>query len=109
MPLISEPLKKISFSTSAVERYLIMFAYGHARTGCRYLSHPSLKVSDWDPATASFPSSKAFLQFVSRAKNKALYETGIDVHEDDHILTLITCDRSYGGVSGRLVVMAVQE
>lgn len=69
----------------------------------------NMKVSDWDPATASFPSSKAFLQFVSRAQNKALYETGIDVHEDDHILTLITCDRSYGGVSGRLVVMAVQE
>ena len=27
----------------------------------------------------------------------------------DHILTLITCDRSYGGRDGRLVVMAVQK
>lgn len=69
----------------------------------------NIKVSDWDPATASFPNAKAFLQFVSRAQNKALYETEVDVHEGDHILTLITCDRSYGGVSGRLVVMAVQE
>lgn len=69
----------------------------------------NMKVSDWDAATASFPSGKAFLQFVSRAQNKALYDTGIDIHEDDHILTLITCDRSYGGVSGRLVVMAVQK
>ncbi len=69
----------------------------------------NMKVSDWDPATASFHSGKAFLQFVSRAQNKALYDTGITVKEDDQILTLITCDRSYGGVSGRLVVMAVQE
>ena len=81
----------------------------YGRRSYRIFAVLNMKVSDWDPATASFPSSKAFLQFVSRAQNKALYETGIDVHEDDHILTLITCDRSYGGVSGRLVVMAVQE
>ena len=69
----------------------------------------NMKVSDWDPATASFSSGKAFLQFVNRAKRKALYSTGVEVKEDDHILTLITCDRSYGGASGRLIVMAVQE
>ena len=40
---------------------------------------------------------------------KALYETGVQVEADDHILTLITCDRSYGGASGRLIVMAVQQ
>ena len=69
----------------------------------------NMKVSDWDPAAASFSSGKAFLQFVNRAKQKALYSTGVEVKEDDHILTLITCDRSYGGASGRLIVMAVQE
>ncbi len=69
----------------------------------------NMKVSDWDPATASFPSAEAFLQFVGRAQNKSLYDTGVSVKEDDHIITLITCDRSYGGVSGRLIVMAVQE
>ena len=69
----------------------------------------NMKVSDWDPAAASFGSGKAFLQFVNRAKRKALYSTGVEVKEDDHILTLITCDRSYGGASGRLIVMAVQE
>ena len=37
------------------------------------------------------------------------YSTDVEVKEDDHILTLITCDRSYGGASGRLIVMAVQE
>ena len=69
----------------------------------------NMKVSDWDPAAASFGSGKAFLQFVNRAKRKALFNTGVEVKEDDHILTLITCDRSYSGASGRLIVMAVQE
>lgn len=69
----------------------------------------NMKVSDWDPAAASFGSVKAFLQFVNRAKRKALFNTGVEVKENDHILTLITCDRSYSGASGRLIVMAVQE
>ena len=69
----------------------------------------NMKVSDWDPAAASFGSGKAFLQFVKRAKRKALFNTGVEVKENDHILTLITCDRSYSGASGRLIVMAVQE
>ena len=34
--------------------------------------------------------------------------TGITVSEEDHIITLITCDRSYGGVQGRLLVMGVE-
>ena len=69
----------------------------------------NMKVSDWDPATASFSSDKAFLRFVNRAKDKSFYDIGIPVSADDHILTLITCDRSYGGASGRLIVMAVQQ
>ncbi|MFR6025067.1 MAG: hypothetical protein ACLUMK_00455 [Christensenellales bacterium] len=28
---------------------------------------------------------------------------------DDHLLTLTTCDRTYGGTNGRFVVMAVRE
>ena len=39
----------------------------------------------------------------------AIQLKGVEVKEDDHILTLITCDRSYGEASGRLIVMAVQE
>jgi len=31
------------------------------------------------------------------------------VTSDDHLLTLITCDRTYGGADGRFVVMAVKE
>ena len=66
-------------------------------------------VSDWDASTASFKDDEAFLKFVNRAKRKAFYDTGIEVSESDHILTLITCDRSFGGVQGRLLVMGVEQ
>lgn len=69
----------------------------------------NMKISEWDPATVAFQSDKAFLQFVNRAIKKTKYDTGVNVTEDDKILTLITCDRSYGGVSGRFIVMAVLE
>lgn len=81
----------------------------YGRRSYRIFAVLNMKVSDWDPAAVSFGSGKAFLQFVNRAKQKALYSTSVEVKEDDHILTLITCDRSYGGASGRLIVMAVQE
>lgn len=81
----------------------------YGRRSYRIFAVLNMKVSDWDPAAASFGNGKAFLQFVNRAKRKALFNTGVEVKENDHILTLITCDRSYGGASGRLIVMAVQE
>lgn len=81
----------------------------YGRRSYRIFAMLNMRVSDWDPAAVSFGSGKAFLQFVNRAKQKALYSTDVEVKEDDHILTLITCDRSYGGASGRLIVMAVQE
>ena len=66
-------------------------------------------VSDWDASTASFKDDNAFLKFVNRARKKAFYDTGIEVFETDHIITLITCDRSFGGVQGRLLVMGVEQ
>ncbi len=68
----------------------------------------NMNVSDWDASTASFSGSGAFLRFVNRAIKQSLYETGVKVNADDNILTLITCDRSYGGATGRLLVMAVE-
>ena len=65
-------------------------------------------VSDWDASTASFKNDESFLKFVNRAQRKTFYDTGITVSEEDHILTLITCDRSFGGVQGRLLVMGVE-
>ena len=69
----------------------------------------NMNVSDWDAATASFSSNESFLRFVNRAIEKSMVDTGVRVTSEDNILTLITCDRSYGGASGRLIVMAVQE
>lgn len=66
-------------------------------------------VSEWDASTASFKNDEAFLKFVNRAQRKSFYDTGITVSEEDHIITLITCDRSYGGVQGRLLVMGVEQ
>ena len=69
----------------------------------------NMNISEWDPAAVTFQSDKAFLQFVNRAIKKTKYDTGVEVTENDKILTLITCDRSYGGASGRFIVMAVLE
>ena len=69
----------------------------------------NIKSTDWDASTASFDSDQRFLSFVNRAKAASLYDTGIEVNENDHILTLITCDRDYHNPDGRLIVMAVKQ
>lgn len=69
----------------------------------------NMQVGDWDAAAADFASGQAFQAYVDRARAKALYDSGAAIGADDHILTLITCDRSAGGASGRLIVLAVQE
>ena len=65
--------------------------------------------SEWDASTADFSTDEAFLSFVERAKELSFYETDVSVSADDHILTLITCDRDYHSTEGRLIVMAVQQ
>ena len=64
---------------------------------------------EWDASQADFESDAAFLDFIQYAKRNSLYDTGVTVDAEDSILTLITCDRSYGGKAGRLAVMAVLE
>ena len=68
----------------------------------------NMHVDDWDPSAAAFAEDEDFKAFVDQARAQSLYDMGVDVTADDQILTLITCDRSYGGKSGRLVVMAVK-
>lgn len=68
----------------------------------------NLHVGEWEPATSGFASDEAFMAFVRQAQEQSLYATDVEVAETDHILTLITCDRSYGGADGRLAVMAVE-
>ena len=64
---------------------------------------------DWMPLQTSFGSTEEFAAFVQEAQRRSLYDTGVSVPENAEILTLITCDRSFGGVNGRLAVMAVKE
>ena len=68
----------------------------------------NMKVDDWEPSRTTFSGDAAFMAFVNRAKSESLYDTGVEVGADDHILTLITCDRSYAGKEGRLVILAVE-
>ena len=64
---------------------------------------------DWMPMQTSFGSTEEFSAFVQEAQHRSLYDTGVSVPENAEILTLITCDRSFGGANGRLAVMAVKE
>ena len=68
----------------------------------------NMKTGDWEPSRTTFSGDAAFMAFVNRAKSESLYDTGVEVGTDDHILTLITCDRSYAGKEGRLVILAVE-
>ena len=69
----------------------------------------NMRNGEWDPAAAAFTNSLGFMLFIQRAKSEALYDTGIEVNADDHIITLITCDRDYHNPDGRLIVMAVEQ
>ena len=64
---------------------------------------------DWMPMQTSFGSTEEFTAFVQEVQRRSLYDTGVSLPETAEILTLITCDRSFGGMNGRLAVMAVKE
>lgn len=64
---------------------------------------------DWMPMQTNFSGTEEFAAFVQEAQRRSLYDTGVSVPKAAEILTLITCDRSFGGVNGRLAVMAVKE
>ena len=64
--------------------------------------------SDWDASAADFASDADYQAFLDRVQDWSLYDTGVHVSTDDHILTLITCDRDYHSDDGQLVVIAVQ-
>ena len=64
---------------------------------------------DWMPMQTNFSGTEEFAAFVQEAQRRSLYDTGVSVPETAEILTLITCDRSFGGANGRLAVMAVKE
>lgn len=66
-------------------------------------------LSSFNYTTHNFLSAKEKEAFIQKAKQHALYQTGIEVPEDAQILTLSTCDTSRYGKNGRLIIMAVQK
>lgn len=54
-----------------------------------------------------FSSEEDFLQFAETAQNRSLYTTGVEIKEGDRLLTLSTCDRTFHGENGRLIIVAV--
>jgi sortase B len=62
---------------------------------------------DFSYIQTQFADEAAFDSFVSEAKSRTPYDTGVKVQYGDRVLTLSTCDRSYNGANGRYVVMAV--
>lgn len=103
-PLLS--YKEQSFYTE--HQYIHLTTMSGERT-YKIFAVVNLTCSEWDPSTATFASNDEFMTYVNRACEQALYSTGVSVSPSDRILTLITCDRSYAGSEGRLVVMAVQQ
>lgn len=69
----------------------------------------NMTLGEWDTSASSFADDLAFQAFLTRAQTASLYDTGVAVSVQDHILTLITCDRSYHGKDGRFIVMAVKQ
>ena len=106
--MFSSLLKYKNISYYKAHPVIQLYSTYHTST-YRIFAVLNMKISDWDPATASFSDDADFLRFVNRAQKKAMYGTDVVVSANDRILTLITCDRSYGGVSGRFLVMAVLE
>lgn len=69
----------------------------------------NMRYDDFTPEKADFETADDFARFMDFVKSANLHENDMTVTGDDHLLTLITCDRTYGGADGRFVVMAVRE
>lgn len=55
-----------------------------------------------------FESQDEFMEWVAAAQDLSLYDTGVHVGENDKIITLSTCDRTYYGKYGRQLILAVK-
>ena len=53
---------------------------------------------------SEFDTQEAFLDFANRTKSRSIYDFGVEIHENDKMLTLSTCQNSG---KNRLVIHAV--
>lgn len=97
--------KSVSFRNAHAEIYFDTLYGSRSYTVFAVINK---RESDWDASAADFASVADYQAFLDRAQEWSLYDNGVQVSTDDHILTLITCDRDYHSDDGQLVVMAVQ-
>ena len=69
----------------------------------------NMRYDDFIPGKADFVTADDFARFMDFVKSANLHANAVPVTDGDPLLTLITCDRTYGGADGRFVVMAVRE
>lgn len=69
--------------------------------------HLDLRDDGFNYLRQSFPDPEAFAEWLNKAQELSLYDTGITVCETDTVLTLSTCDRSLYRGNGRFVLLAV--
>ena len=69
--------------------------------------HLDIRDKGFNYLRQSFPDQDAFSEWLDKARELSLYDTGVAVSITDSILTLSTCDRSLYRGNGRFVLLAV--
>jgi len=69
--------------------------------------HLDIRDKGFNYLRQSFPNPQAFAEWLGKAQELSLYDTGVAVCETDSVLTLSTCDRSLYRGNGRFVLLAV--
>jgi sortase B len=71
--------------------------------------HLDATAGGFDYRKQNFADEAELAEWIARAKELALYDTGADIPADARILTLSTCNRAIGyGGNGRQIILAAQ-
>lgn len=66
-------------------------------------------VDQTDVYRVDWERDEDYAAFLDRIREASIYDTGIAIPDDAHVLTLSTCDSAYSGQTKRFVVHAVME
>ena len=69
------------------------------------------EVKDWSYYNANFKDIEIYKKELSKYKNKSLYDTGVEVNENDHILILQTCsyEKKYAKYKNKYILIMAKE